>query len=300
MLTLRHIEVFTSIMRTGSVTEAAKELYISQPAVSKTLQHAENRLGIALFKRTNGRLQATPEAKYLFSAAHKIEDSLSQFNQISRDLKNLKVGQINITVAPALALNIIPDAVCILKQSWPHLSVHIDVQPNASIQEQIQYDRADLGIVHFPSNSDNIIGEVIKAGEIKCVVPKDHHLSIHKSITVNDLQNSTIIHCAGTWWQELIASDLGLSINTPNHLEVNYFSVACQLANKGLGIALIDEFSIPRDSLENAVIIPFFPKISIDFGMLYNNHNALSKPVEEFIEILKDLAPKVTTLSKDR
>jgi DNA-binding transcriptional LysR family regulator len=290
MLTLRHIEVFTCIMRTGSVTEAAKELHISQPAVSKTLQHAESRLGITLFKRLNGRLQATPEAKHLFSAAHKIEDSLSQFNQVSRDLKNLKVGQINITVAPALALNIIPDAVGMLKQSWPHLSVHIDVQPNASIQEQIQYDRADLGIVHFPSDSGNIIGEVIRVGEIKCVVPKAHHLSTFTSITESDLYDSTIIYCAGgAWWQELIASNVSALTNTHTRLQVNYFSVACQLANKGLGIALVDEFSIPTDSLENTVIIPFFPKISIDFGILYNTHNALSKPVEEFIHILKEL-----------
>jgi len=290
MLKLRHIEVFTSIMRTGSVTEAAKELHISQPAVSKTLQHAESRLGITLFTRANGRLQATPEAKLLFSAANRIEDSLSQFNQASRDLKNLKVGQVNITVAPALALNIVPSAIEALKNSWPNLSVHIDVQPNASIKEQIQYGRADLGIVHFPSNSGNITGEVIKVGEIKCVVPKHHALAQYSTIKESDLCDSSIIYCAGgAWWQELIVPRMYELKNHHTSLEVNYFSVACQLANKGLGIALVDEFSISADLLDDVNIIPFEPKISIDFGIVYNRHSSLSKPAESFIDILKEL-----------
>ena len=69
MLKLRHIEIFSCIMRTGSISEASRELHISQPAVSKTLQQAESQLGITLFERTSGRLQATPQANLLFSAA---------------------------------------------------------------------------------------------------------------------------------------------------------------------------------------------------------------------------------------
>ena len=63
---LRHIEVFNAVMQTGSVSAAARLINITQPAVSRTLQHAELQLGFALFQRARGRLTPTNEALALF------------------------------------------------------------------------------------------------------------------------------------------------------------------------------------------------------------------------------------------
>ncbi|MCB1974687.1 MAG: LysR family transcriptional regulator, partial [Burkholderiaceae bacterium] len=63
---LRHIEVFNAVMVTGSVSGAARLINITQPAVSRTLKHAELQLGFPLFERTGGRLVATAEARSLF------------------------------------------------------------------------------------------------------------------------------------------------------------------------------------------------------------------------------------------
>ncbi len=290
MIKLRHIEIFSTVMRTGSVSKASQELHISQPAVSKTLQHAESRLGIELFKRVNGRLQPTPEAGLLFSVATEVEDALYRFNKISRDLKSLKLGQLRITVAPALAMEIVPTAIQILQRQWPQLRVQIDVQPNESIKEQVNYCRADLGIVHFPINESKIEAEIIQTGEIKCLVPKDNPLSNLPLITESDLRGEKIIYCSGgTWWTELIEKEIPWLTHNEHNAQANYFSVAYQLANKGLGIALVDEFSLFSAQLNNVIAIPFSPKVRINFGVLYSRYNSLSKPAEEFIAILKDL-----------
>lgn len=58
----RQLEIFTAVMRAGTVTGAARLLNISQPALSQTLMHAEDELGFALFERVKGRLRPTPEA----------------------------------------------------------------------------------------------------------------------------------------------------------------------------------------------------------------------------------------------
>lgn len=290
MLKLRHIEVFSTVMRTGSVSKASQELHISQPAVSKTLQHAESRLDIELFKRVNGRLQPTPEAGLLFSVATEVEDALYRFNKISRDLKALNLGQLKVTVAPALAIEIVPTAIQVLQKKWPNLRIQIDVQPNASIKEQVNYCRADLGIVHFPTHESKIEAEVIRTGEIKCLVPKENPLSKLAFITESDLSGEKIIYCSGgTWWSDLLEKEIPWLNQREPCLEANYFNVACQLAKKGLGIALVDEFSLFSYKLDNLVAIPFSPKIRINFGVLYSRYNSLSKPAEEFILILKNL-----------
>jgi len=63
---LRQIEVFHAIYTSGSMTNAARLLNVSQPSVSKVLAHAEQQLGYALFDRVKGKLVATPEADRLF------------------------------------------------------------------------------------------------------------------------------------------------------------------------------------------------------------------------------------------
>ena len=62
MVNLRHVEVFYAIMRAGTLTEAARALNVSQPAVSAALKQLERQLNMRLFDRVGGRLRATPEA----------------------------------------------------------------------------------------------------------------------------------------------------------------------------------------------------------------------------------------------
>ncbi len=71
-LQLRHIEVFHAVYSCGSISSAAKLLHVTQPAISKSLQHAESRLGYLLFERHKGRLIPTDEARILFVEAKNI------------------------------------------------------------------------------------------------------------------------------------------------------------------------------------------------------------------------------------
>jgi len=81
---LRHIEVFNAVMQTGSVSAAARLINVTQPAVSRTLQHAELQMGFALFQRARGRLTPTNEALALFPH---IEKLFEQLDEVQRTLR---------------------------------------------------------------------------------------------------------------------------------------------------------------------------------------------------------------------
>jgi DNA-binding transcriptional LysR family regulator len=81
---LRHIEIFQAIRQTGSVSAAAQLLHVSQPAVSKVLQHAEmQRLGFPLFLRVRGKLQPTPEALLLEREVDKVTESVQGVQRLA-------------------------------------------------------------------------------------------------------------------------------------------------------------------------------------------------------------------------
>lgn len=75
---LRHIEVFHAVMQAGTISGAAQLLHISQPAVTKVLQHAELQLGMALFDRVRGKLYPTPEANRLFVEIDKLNSEIGR------------------------------------------------------------------------------------------------------------------------------------------------------------------------------------------------------------------------------
>jgi len=86
---LRHIEVFHAIYVTGSITNAANFLHVSQPSVSKVLAHAEMQLGYALFDRIKGRLIPTQEAQMLFSEVDKVYKQIRSVRSAALNLKTL-------------------------------------------------------------------------------------------------------------------------------------------------------------------------------------------------------------------
>ncbi|WP_164142218.1 LysR family transcriptional regulator, partial [Serratia marcescens] len=81
------IEVFQAIRQAGSVSGAAQLLHVSQPAVSKVLQHAEQQLGFPLFLRVRGKLLATPEALELEREVAKLSDSLQAVRRLAQNLR---------------------------------------------------------------------------------------------------------------------------------------------------------------------------------------------------------------------
>ncbi|HEX7915659.1 LysR family transcriptional regulator, partial [Rudaea sp.] len=101
---LRYIELFHAVLTTGSITAAAKLLNISQPTASKALQHAEDRLGFALFSRVRGRLQATPQALLMRDRIEKIIQDVHDLERLTRNMGQPGNCPLRVTCTPTLAL----------------------------------------------------------------------------------------------------------------------------------------------------------------------------------------------------
>src|SRR5690606_31186909 len=99
---LRHIEIFEAIRRTGSLTEAAQILHVSQPAASKMLANAEAQLGFKLFERVKGRLRATREAEILAPQVTQLTQNLSSVRRLAASLRYSQRGHLRVGCAPAL------------------------------------------------------------------------------------------------------------------------------------------------------------------------------------------------------
>ena len=119
---LRHIEVFHAIMQAGTISGAAQLLHISQPAVTKVLQHCELQLGMPLFDRVRGKLYPTPEAQRLFVEIDKLNRDLVGIRRLAANLKSGESEQVRLIATPALAMAIVPAAMTPWVRAFPNAS----------------------------------------------------------------------------------------------------------------------------------------------------------------------------------
>ncbi len=148
---LRHIEIFEAIRRTGSLTEAAAALHISQPAASKLLAHAESQLGFKLFDRVKGRLVATREAEILTPEIARLSQDLSSVRRLASNLRDRPNGHLRLGCAPALGLGLLPGVVRDSRDAQPGVTFDIHTHHSAELVQGLLTRELDLAIT-FDTN----------------------------------------------------------------------------------------------------------------------------------------------------
>ncbi|MEH6578742.1 MAG: LysR family transcriptional regulator [Amphritea sp.] len=286
---LRQIEVFSAIMRTGSVTEAARSLHVSQPSISKLLRYTESKLGFALFQRISGRLCPTPEAEALYEEATRINQDVAHLRELALQLRDIQTGQVRIAAAPAIALEILPRVMTEFRKHFPKVALRLEAHKNKDIPELVHNRSSQIGISHFPVANPELEAETLAVGRIVCVMAKDNPLARKSSICAADLKGITTIDCyADSQFRHVLEEAVPeLAERKYPGISVNYFAIAVRVAKEGGGIVLVDSFSFYSDETPGVCAIPFEPEIPINLGIVVARNKPLSVPAKRFIEFLR-------------
>ncbi|MDU2870539.1 MAG: LysR substrate-binding domain-containing protein [Pseudomonas aeruginosa] len=171
---LRHIEVFQAIRQAGSVSGAAQLLHVSQPAVSKVLQHAEQQLGFPLFLRVRGKLLATPEALELEREVAKLSDSLQAVRRLAQNLRRQPGHSLRIGATPALALSLLPRAIGEWSARYPQSGCELATLHSRELVQGLLMRELDLALSLKQPEHPGLRGEAIASGVLVALAPREH------------------------------------------------------------------------------------------------------------------------------
>src|SRR5690606_27202621 len=110
-MNVRQLEAFCRIMETGTMSEAARLLGVSQPAISKSIRLLEQTLKLPLFKRSGDRLYPSVEAQKLYPSARRIFDEIKSTEELSKQLRQADVGVLRVAATYALTIAYIPESI---------------------------------------------------------------------------------------------------------------------------------------------------------------------------------------------
>jgi len=184
---LRQIEVFHAIYTSGSMTNAARLLNVSQPSVSKVLAHAEQQLGYLLFDRVKGKLVATPEADRLFGLVANVYEHVEQLRHVAENLRASDVGKVRIAATPAFGVDLLPTAISSYLESHPDTVFEIETLHYDEIAGALLESRVDIGLAFDPVPVPGLVTESLASGEFVAITPRDIDFGDQSRITVEML-----------------------------------------------------------------------------------------------------------------
>lgn len=148
---LSQYKIFYEVAKAGNISKAAKELYISQPAISKAISKLEDSLGLSLFTRSSRGVQLTSEGEILFEHAREAFDALDRGEQELKRIQEFDIGHLRIGVSNTLCKYILLPYLKTFIDQYPHMKVTIEGQATAQTLTRLEQQKIDLGLVAEPS-----------------------------------------------------------------------------------------------------------------------------------------------------
>ena len=275
----RHIEVFNSIYKTGSVTAAAKLLNVSQPSVSKVLAHAEQQLGFRLFERIKMKLVPTPEANILFKHTSVMEDVLIDINQISERLTEFPVDRVRVSCTPSLGIDFLPNAIAEFKVINPNVDFEISTLHYSYLRNNIKDTSLDLAIAQDQIEDEEIGIIDIKKGTFVILEPLN--VDRKKLPFIKLSINSPI----GRKLNKYIEKE---KLNIQSSITSDNFQMAASLVNNGIGYTILDEYTAKACQSVNTKITELDQKLHFNINLMFLKNNPLSISANSFIEFLTE------------
>lgn len=288
---LRHIEVFHAVYSSGSMTQAAKILHVSQPSVSKVLAHAELQLGFSLFARVKGKLAPTPEAERLYKHVQTLFEDLGRVKRVASNLQEGAEGRIRVASTPAMGMNMLPALVGEYMRKNSHVVFEMETMHQGELIGALEESRIDLALAFDPASSPSITETKIAQGDLVLITPKGYLHGKPTPIRLMDLVDIPFIrlNSRSPLGRLLEAHIDGVNVELSIIAITETYHLAGALVAQGVGVAIVDQITAKYFKNADIEIIKLDPSLTYNISMLQLNGVPLSRVCQKFKTHLTEL-----------
>ncbi len=292
MVNLELYRVFYTVARCGSLTKAAEELYISQPAVSQAIKQLENQLGTPLFNRMHKGMELSKQGGELVFAD--VERALRLLGGVESKISELKgsaTGTLRIGASETIFQYVLAEKIVEYHNLYPQVKIELLTDISPKTIEQLKTDRCDVGFLNLPvedgegiaiTDSILVLNDVFVAGSAYSQLRG-------KKLTIWDLQKYPLLlmegHTVARTAIERFAE--GHGVNLQPAIEVDNWGLMKQLVESGMGVGCIPrEYATRRlgeGTLFELRVEPQMPSRSV--GMALSKNANMSFALRAFVDL---------------
>lgn len=290
---LSSYRIFYTVANTGNISKAAKELYISQPAISKSIQKLEESVGCKLFSRSSRGVVLTDEGKLLYEHVSEAFETLTMGEEKLKRSIELGVGHLKIGVSSTLCKYLLLPYLKEFIRQNPHISISISCQSTNDTLKLLEDNKIDIGLIGKPENLKNIHFDFLEEIEDIFVAAKDYLRNLKARGIQKDhiLQSSTLMMLdKNNMTRQYIDDYLQENqIIIKDSIDISDMDLLIDFARIGVGVACVIK-NFVREDLENGTLVEIplgFPIHKREVGFAYKTTTKPSKSLAEFIHFYK-------------
>ncbi len=290
---LSSYRIFYTVANTGNISKAAKELYISQPAISKSIQKLEESVGCKLFSRSSRGVVLTDEGKLLYEHVSEAFEALTMGEEKLKRSIELGVGHLKIGVSSTLCKYLLLPYLKEFIRQNPHISISISCQSTNDTLKLLEDNKIDIGLIGKPENLKNIHFDFLEEIEDIFVAAKDYLRNLKARGIQKDhiLQSSTLMLLdKNNMTRQYIDDYLQENqIIIKDSIDISDMDLLIDFARIGVGVACVIK-NFVREDLENGTLVEIplgFPIHKREVGFAYKTTTKPSKSLAEFIHFYK-------------
>lgn len=289
---LSSYRIFYAVAETGNISKAAKELYISQPAISKSVRKLEESLGVQLFERSSRGVTLTPEGELLHTHVKSAFETLTIGEDRLRRSVALGMGNLTIGASSTLCKYILLPHLKDFIKKYPHINISIACHSTNHTLKLLEDGKLDIGLIGRPDNRKNIVFHPLQEIEDIFVATQDYLDNLQERGVKRQhiLQSSTLMLLD----KENITRQYIDSYFQRNHIllhniiEVSNMDLLIEMAKISLGAGcVIRDFVKTELQTKTLVEIPLkSPLHKREIGFAYSKNIKISKSLQQFIDFI--------------
>jgi DNA-binding transcriptional LysR family regulator len=243
-VTLRQLRAFTEVARQASFTTAAKQLNLSQAAVSALVRELERQLGLALLDRTTRRVSLSEVGRQLLQSSEQVLRDVDSAINEAKGLLDKRRGRVTVAASPLVAATFLPGMIARFARLFPDVSIELHDVLTDQILHSVRNGIVDVGIGTFEKSQTELELSTLHEDVLGVVIPRNSPLERRRTLRWSDLLGHPMITLTqSSAFRPLIDSIIAsqaLDFGTPR-FEVGYMGTAVALVEAGLGISILPE-----------------------------------------------------------
>ncbi len=283
------LSTYRAILETGSTQGAARQLGVSQSAVSRRLAQLESELGLSLFVRDKGRLIPAREAQMLDSQIGLLLDHGARLKVRAREMRegSAATDTLRIAFPGSMTLSILPDILEKFLADQPRVQVEVHTGAYDTIERMLLDERAEIGFLRIPAQRSGLATLPVITVPTVCVMARDHPLASRDVVSVQDLARVTMILLGRLRMPRRDIDELFWRYGLRPEVQIEAHSVmsACALAAKGLGVTLVNDLMAKDYAHLPIAVRPLAENLPHRFALATSESAPTSATMREFMRV---------------
>jgi DNA-binding transcriptional LysR family regulator len=290
-ISLRQLRAFIAVASTGSFTEAARRMNLTQSAVSMIVRQLEEEMALPLFDRHGRGVTPTAAAVELLPLASRMLEDLERITSGARDIRTLQRGALRLGATQMLACTCIPEVLQTFERQYPHISGRITDTTVDELVAMVKRGEVDIGIGPERRTDEDVHRDFLFEVPLRLICAQNHPLAARRQVAWDEITDIRWINYSTEFTQDLMSMLRrgNLLEASTRVLDVRHLTTAIALAGRGLGITVAPDYVTPFAAPLGATTIELInPVISRRFFVYSLAERSLMPAAETFLALLRE------------